>query len=392
MGKYFNSCTLFIVMWCLYYMQGVLYKQASVISQGIMLILALMMMFYAVKVNYEYSVPPVMKLLNVFLAVLTVYGVIWMVSPTQLFLNLELSQPLAKHVFLQEIYLSLMPIYPMYYFARNGYLTESVLKATSLILLVEFTCVFFFYQNLMVQEAMEYGAIRDEFTNNVGYKFLHIFPLLLFWNKRTLTQLVLIAYMITFIIMSFKRGAIIVAAIGVIWYIVQIISNTSHWKKVIMILGIIVLLSVGTHYVIELYDKSDYFQLRVADTLSGDASERDEHFPILWRELVQESSLSSVLFGRGAASTVKLTGNFAHNDWLELAICHGLLGILLYIFYYILFYKETIKCRPHKQLYGVMVMCMIIMFVTSLFSMSLYGLTLPITMSLGYCIAKSSCA
>ena len=371
-------------------MQGVLYKQASVISQCIMLILALMMIFYAVKVNYEYSVPPIIKLLNVFLSVLTIYGVIWMLSPTQFFLNLELSQPLAKHVFLQEIYLSLMPIYPMYYFSRKGYLTESVLRATSLILLAEFTCVFFFYQNTMMQEAMEYGAIREEFTNNVGYKFLHIFPLLLFWNKKTFYQLVLIAYMLCFIVMSFKRGAIIVAAIGLVWYVFQIISNSSHWKKVAMILSIMVLLGIGTHYVIELYDKSDYFQLRVADTLSGDASERDEHFPILWKELVQENSLSSILFGRGAASTVKLTGNFAHNDWLELSICHGILGLVLYIFYYFFFYKEMLKCKPDKQLYGVMVMCLIIMFVSSLFSMSLYGLTLPITMSLGYCIAKSS--
>ena len=79
-----------------------------------------------------------------------------------------------------------------------------------------------------------------------------------------------------------------------------------------------------------------------------------------------------LIFGYGFASSLNLsgTGNFAHNDWLELLSNFGLLGVVLYasLFYTTVKYMLNKNFDIDKQLLIMTVMS--IWFFTTLVSMS----------------------
>ena len=96
-----------------------------------------------------------------------------------------------------------------------------------------------------------------------------------------------------------------------------------------------------------------------------------------------------MIIGEGAMETINIAGNYAHNDWLELLTCQGLLGIIIYIAYYTSLYNTLRRKRNNSLIYNILGMCLLIMSVSSIFSMSYNGLSLGITLCLGYCLANN---
>ena len=79
----------------------------------------------------------------------------------------------------------------------------------------------------------------------------------------------------------------------------------------------------------------------------------------------------------------------AHNDWLELAVNQGLLGIIVYAVYWKNVYKEwrhSDRTQPYSLAFGTLVLGL---FVQSLFSMSYGNMEFYSTMLLGYCMAQN---
>ena len=120
----------------------------------------------------------------------------------------------------------------------------------------------------------------------------------------------------------------------------------------------------------------------------GNSSGRDTLYARLWNYYRQETTLGQFFFGNGAMSTVRLVGNYAHNDWLELLICQGLLGAGIYALYFMTLFMQFLSFRRKDSVcYNILGMLLLIMFVSSVFSMSYNSLSLSVTICLGYCLA-----
>lgn len=92
--------------------------------------------------------------------------------------------------------------------------------------------------------------------------------------------------------------------------------------------------------------------------------------------------------GAGATETVNIVGNFAHNDWLELLINQGLLGVLLYVVYWIAFFRNWKLLRHDKELYAMMGCALLSCLIPSFFSMSYANMNMITTLVIGFCLAN----
>lgn len=389
MKKYFNICTLYIFLWCIYYLQGIVYARGSIISQMILLLLMLISGYYFIKVNISYRIPPFLKVLNVFIGVMTIYGIFLILDPTPIYIGFTLSEQAGKMEFLKAIYMSLLPIYAMYAFSKQGILKIETIQTLTLILIISTTLSYFKAEQEALQNVLDVGSMQEEFTNNTGYNFLHILPLLFFWNKKPILQYMLLAFIFTFIVMGMKRGAIMIGLVCLIWFLYRTYKSSKSNRSLIIFLTSIAIIC-GVAYLIDFYNNSEYFQYRIEQTLEGNSSGRDSIYGSLWQYYINQDSLLNILLGNGAMHTIKIAGNFAHNDWLELLICQGLLGIVIYLAYFISLYKNFKNSHNNSILYNILGMCLFIMFASSIFSMSYNSLSLSITLCLGYCCAKQT--
>jgi O-antigen ligase len=97
----------------------------------------------------------------------------------------------------------------------------------------------------------------------------------------------------------------------------------------------------------------------------------------------------SFIFGNGANATLKIGMNYAHNDWLELAINNGVIGLILYVWYYIALFIDYRKIKKVNRSYAnVILMTIVILFATSLFSMSYASVDIAMAIALGFILAQ----
>lgn len=391
MKPYLNNCTFYILLWGIYYLQGTLYPSGSIISQGVLALIMLISLYYCFKVNITYKLPIFMRVLNVFLVVLSVYGMLFMLSPTQVYFENIISTPATKHEYLKTIYMSLLPIYVMYHYGRRGVLTTSYICRFTILWLFIVIVQFIRLQNDAMAAASEMGITEDiEIVNNIAYDFLHLFPLIFLWRAKPFVQYLLTAVIFAFILVGMKRGVIVIGAVCLMWFLYSIWRTSKGRQRYAVAFLTIVLLSLGIGYISDLYSTSPLFQQRIEQTLEGSTSNRDTIYGSLWQYFKDDLSLTHFLLGNGAFFTVTVAGNFAHNDWLELLINQGLLGVAIYIAYFISLVYTLYRLRHNKQLYAIMAMIVFIMFASSLFSMSYSSLGLPIAMGLGYCLSATN--
>lgn len=383
--QYFNSCSLYILLWILYLLQGVLYEGGSIISQALLAIILLISVFFFFKVNIgESKLPSFLKVLNLFIVMMTIYGFLAIFDIDKLVTGeLEVSRIEA----LKTLYMSLLPIYVMYYYTSRQVLTEQTIRAISIVLIV--STIFIFYKSYQesLARALAEGSSNDEFTNNTSYNFLQLLPLLFFWRKKPIIQILLAATMFTFIVMGLKRGAMAIGAVCLLWFFYQALRQTKGWSRLLVIVILCGGIYVGVNKLTEFYNTSDYFQQRIEQTMAGDSSGRDVIFDKLWSHFQSETSFVRQLLGNGSYATIKIAGNYAHNDWLELLICQGLLGVVVYVFYFLSLAKNIYQMRDNSVVYGVLIMTFIIMIASTLFSMSYNNLELSIAISLGYSLS-----
>ena len=125
---------------------------------------------------------------------------------------------------------------------------------------------------------------------------------------------------------------------------------------------------------------------RIEDTLSGNSSGRDNLYTFFWNYFTENADFTHYLLGRGANGTLEIYYNYAHNDWLEIAVNQGLLGIIIYAFYWFCFYK-TWKHAKNIDSKTILVLTALIFFAKTLFSMSYADMSYVSTSVLGYALA-----
>ena len=390
MKKYFNIFTLYIFLWCIYYLQGVVYTGSGIISQAILIIMLLISIYYFFDVNSKHSTSSFIKVLNVFLGIITIYGIILLFDPSPLYYNFMVNEEVNKIGYLRSAYISLLPIYPMLAFAKQNILKEETIQAATIILIISVTITYFKTEQEMLQEALEIGSMRDEFTNNTAYSFLQLLPLLFFWKNRPVLQYILMGYIMTFIVMGMKRGAIIIGILCVLWFLNRSLSSASNRSRRIIIVLTTIMAIIGIYFINNFISNSDYFQYRIEQTIGGSSSNRDNIYTTLWDYSINQDSIVNIIWGNGAAHTIKVVGCYAHSDWLELLICQGLFGVLIYVLYFTTLFIEFRRNKKNDIAFNILGMCIMIMFISSIFSMSYNSLSISMAIALGYSLSTTS--
>ena len=387
MNKLLNICNFYIFLWCLYSLQGTLYASGSIISQGILAILLAISLFFVIYANAKFEMPPYMKALNVMLTMFTVYGVSLILSGETLMVKEGYMGAVSNKDYIKSIFISCMPIYTFFVFAKRGLLTESVIRKWTPIFILMAIAAYFENQNANLAKAEEVMSTQEEFTNNTGSMFLAIIPLL-FFVKKPFVQYLLLLICGVFIIAAMKRGAILIFALSLPLFIHSTLKTLSFRKKTMVLLLIIGSVLALLYYVSYMLDTSEFFNARLESTLEGNASNREDMYPHLLRQIFYYATPLQFLFGRGAWGTLKVSDNFAHNDWLEIGVNQGMLGIVVYIAYWIAFYVSAKRMQNNKRIYNVLMLLMLILLVKTLFSMSYDDIPIYATMCIGYCMAN----
>ena len=92
------------------------------------------------------------------------------------------------------------------------------------------------------------------------------------------------------------------------------------------------------------------------------------------------------LIGNGAWATTKITWTAAHNDWLEILIDMGIMGVCFYVYYWYIFGKTILKSQlPSLSRFGIMLV-FLNMFFKTIFSMSFTDMTFFHAIMLGLCL------
>lgn len=285
--------------------------------------------------------------------------------------------------YLKNLLNSLLPIYAYYYFAQNGYITKKWIICFAIIFLI----IAFGRYTVSLHKAMLLRmAGENEVTNNAGYIFVALMPLACFFYKKPLFQYLYLAVCMVMIVAAMKRGAILVGGVCMVFFLYRVISSSSSWKKLLYISLSIAIVLVAYYFVLHQLETNSYFQYRLNATIEGNSSSRDKLYSIFF-DMMFDRNIFYMLFGQGADSTVRLGPNYAHNDWLEIGVNQGIFGIIVYAFFMIKLFKFWLAIPGNSILKTAMGMIVIIIFLKSIFSMSVNNLEIYVSLIFGYSMA-----
>lgn len=384
--KKINRCDFFLLAWALYYLQGIAYPEGGIISLSLLGVNLLVSASCAVKVIQWKNKPVFFKGFNVLMLMFTIYGLtLVLIGPSTLYYPIS-GMSMKSYSYIKSIYLSLLPIYPFYYYSRLGYLTAERLRIWGMVFLASVTLSYFRMQRDALTALLEEGSNADETTNNMSYLFLSCLPLLVLYRKKPLIQFTALAFVLAFIVMGMKRGAIAIGLVSSIYFMSQAIRNsTGKTRFSFLILSAGICIGAVFFFIHEM-SSSDYMMKRIEDTLEGDTSGRDSLYSFFWTYFTKNDNFLHYLIGRGANGTLEIYDNYAHNDWLEIAVNQGLLGIFVYAFYWFGFYK-TWRNASNIEAKSILTLMALIFFAQTMFSMSYSDMSYVSTSILGYALA-----
>lgn len=373
---------IYTLLWSVYFLQGTVFSHyGGGIAQMILVALLLFSIYCFLYVNINYNINSYLKALNYLVVMFTVYGVI------RILLNeIIIGDRLVAEIpfyYLKNVYISILPIYVYYLLAKLDILNKNYLQSYLLLFLLLVTLIYI--ENYMNASK---SAESEEITNNMGKCFMTLIPMLFFLEKRRLLQYAALVYILTFVVMGMKRGAILLAVVLTIYFLFHSLKEASQKEKLYLLLLSIAAIVLICLVVADLMDNSAYFNRRVQQTLEGNSSGRDSIYSTLWHAFLENGSLFHCLFGFGADATIEFAGNYAHNDWLELLINNGLLGIVLYVGYWWKFTSLKNIIEDENTRCAAVAYC-ITFFMLTLYSMSYNNMDISCAMGLGYCVAKA---
>lgn len=283
------------------------------------------------------------------------------------------------------IFKSLLPVYSFYFFSKKGFLTPQLIVRWIPVFFIIGAVVF----NSEMQRALTRHFMSDDVTNNAGYYMVSMLPLFLFYKKNIVFQYVGMLLVAILVIFSMKRGAILLLSLMLSYFIYKTIKDSKSKMRLWFILFAMVIICAIYFFVVNYMMNNLYFMSRIEDTLAGDSSSRDDLYSVFIKHILN-ADLLPLLFGSGANYTLHLSYNYAHNDWLEIGVNQGLIGVLIFIRYWYAMFKKYNRTSVESAYHVMFGMVFICLFVKTLFSMSYSDTTFYTNICLGYCLAKDN--
>lgn len=382
-NRYFNICNLYMALWGLYYIQGVFYPMGSVIPRTCLAITLLVTLIYWIKATINYRLPQPLRLMNLLVLMLFLYAGFYQIMGN--FAIREYDGETYTGIWaVRSLIGSLLPIFPIFIFTIKGYLNSKSVRIWTIVFLIVITFQFFAYE--IARKAISIYD-TDGLTNNIAYYFVAIVPMVFLFSKKKILMYLILLYIMCFLMYGMKRGAIMIGLLAILYIVFKDYKDSTIGKKIsiiLLFLGVIIFMS---YYIVDLASSSTYFQYRLEQTLEGSTSGRDSYYESFWNAFINESSLIKILFGGGYYNTVRINGNLAHNDWLEILINQGVLGISLFLAYW-LSWANYIKRMKRTEYFPVMICFFGIFILKTIFSMSITDTLIYGMLPAGYCLGR----
>ncbi len=380
MGK--KGLYLYIILWVVYSFNGVLYEPSGILARGSILLILFMSIIDTYYVIKRKIANPYIKGLNLLLLMFTIYGVLFILNREPLY-NGRL-EVVPHYLYIKTILMAFLPFYTFYRYAKNGVITKKVITKI-LPLLILIALVNFVYKMLSRQEMMGVEGV----TNNIGYFFVALMPFAYILDGKRSLQYFFLFFNFIFTLISVKRGAILIATILLLFFLFNSMKIKKN-KGRIIIISIVALagMALAFNYMV---GHNDYFASRLEGTINGTSgNEREDMYTTMFEWYIENNSMQGLLLGNGPYTSIKLIGQPAHNDWLEIALAQGFLGIIIYMVYWF-FLAKTAWQQKHSN--NMLSFCItssffIIFFLKTFFSMSYASIPFYAMLVLSFAIAQ----
>lgn len=380
-----NKCDVYIALWCLYFLQGVLYPVGGFVSQSLLMGLLVYSLYFLFYANSHYVMPSYYKGLNALLGIFICYGVFMLLIHGSKIYS-PMGQSIVTKNYLQIILSSFLPLYPLYVFAKEGLLTTRRMRVWTILFFIVATACFFREERERLNRLILEGSQAEEVTNNSGYTMLTLIPLLVLFKRWPIIQYIGMGFIMYFVTIAMKRGAIIVGVLCLVYFLYSTFRNSSPKTKFGLILLTCCIAYIGSAFISDYAENSAYMQSRIEDTKAGNTSGRDVYYKALWNHFLTESGPVEMIIGNGAEGAFYSVGYIAHNDWLEILLGQGLLGVLIYIIYWTVFLKAW-KNALNPDVKIIIGIVFLIFFTKTFFSMSYQTMTIYSNAILALCLS-----
>ena len=112
-------------------------------------------LFYTIYANVKFELPPYMKVVNVMLAMFTVYGVALILSGETLIVREGYIGAVSNKDYLKNVLISFLPIYAFFVYTQIGQLTSDVIRRWLPVFLLIAILSFFRQQSMSLAKAEE---------------------------------------------------------------------------------------------------------------------------------------------------------------------------------------------------------------------------------------------
>lgn len=231
--------------------------------------------------------------------------------------------------------------------SEKGVMGEKFFSFAGIVLLLVSIIKYYYAERLALIELDR----KDDFdiTNNASISFLMILPML-FLIKSNIQKWSSLLVCIFFLISGAKRGNIIAAIIPLVLFVHCLFKDSRHSiLKTIFALLVITGVSYLTYYWMI---TDEYLLYRIEQTAEGYSSGRSEIYLGAWKAWLDSNNFFTYLFGYGFDGTVHqpLTlYRYAHNDWLEILVDYGLLGIPFYLMVFLSLIRPIKRVQTYEM-------------------------------------------
>ena len=380
--KYISD--IYLLFAVLFGLKSILYGAGSLISVIVSYTFVAFTLVFAVA-SLSTNIPKLLKIYLCLIITLFFYGIVLLINGDTIVIQ-STGATTGGFQYLYPIIMSNLPIFSSYYLSKKQMVSETHLRYWFYIFLVMSILVFYNYQQNKIASVTG-NSFSDDVVNNQAYLFAGIIPMLCLFDKQRIIQYMGIGICFFFLIIGMKRGAILTGTIEIVILLYYTLQSSSNRRKILIIIFILFLFLGACFFLRDMFLTNDFFSARYYSTIEGDSSNRDVISSRMVDFIINGMNLPQFLFGCGAQSTVKMFVDYAHNDWLELMINQGLLGVSFYLFYFIYFIK-TIRRTNKGQNKIALILVFTALIIPTFFSMSYSSISFPLAFYYGYNVAK----
>ena len=353
-------------------------------------------LYYTYVAVTNYKLPIYFKGVLLFVVILSLYGVFLIIVGDEIYWQAT-GRILRKYLYILWLIPAMLSFVPVYIFTSRGLVTEREMK---ILFLIFFVCGINSYYGGLEQQ-IAYAALmmeeeQEEFTVSSVYQLLSLLPLVILFKKNQILQFIFLGIIFIFLVLSAKRGAIMLGGISASLLILSMFVESSLTKKVSIFFVTIALFVAIYLFINYQMESSSYFASKVQRTFEGYTSGRDEYAKNILDYYRNKSTTFQMFFGIGAQGTLAANESFAHNDWLAILLEQGVFGVCVYLLYWVAFAITWIKSRVNFEAFVVIGLLLLIGLGKSVFSMYYLPISCEMmasscffAMALGFYLAKA---